>query len=128
MLQGMATDAEIRRLEAELAAAKARLDAARAGASPYAWSSGDAVMRGWRDRDSSPSQRATADARWNEMVAEAERMCAAGKSVSPEFILGAAERARRDQGDDGSPKVVKLRSSFTLPPAELAAWSRGKPK
>ena len=72
-------------------------------------------MRGWRDREA-PTQTAIADRRWAEMVAEAERMCAAGKSVSAEFILGAAERARRDQGEQ--PRVVPYRATL----ADFKAW------
>jgi hypothetical protein len=112
-------------LEAQLREAQARLDAARAGDSAFVWSAGDPVMRGWRERDASPSQSATADARWAAMCAEADAMVASGKSVSAEFILEAGRRARGDE----PARVVPLRPSY-FTPEQLAHFgrNRGNPK
>ena len=65
------------------------------------------------------------------MVREDEANCAANRSVSPEFIIGAAERARAAQGEDVNPKVIPFKGG-TLTPEQLMAWSyvnsRVKPK
>jgi hypothetical protein len=83
----MATPSEIAKLEQAARDAQAALTRARA-------------------------ENASADAKWVAMVAEAERMCAAGKSVSAEFIVGAAAKARASQGIAGKavekPKIVPL--------------------
>jgi hypothetical protein len=70
----MATPDEIRRLEFAVREAQANLDRARA-----------------------ENQRA--DEAWALMLRQAEQSMAQGKSVSAEFIIGAAERARRDGAD-----------------------------
>jgi hypothetical protein len=104
----MATPDEIRRLEQQLAATQARLDAARPGASPYFWSQGDPVMRAMRERGS-PPQSATADARWAAMCREAEQMVASGRSVSAELIITAGQRARGDE----PARVVPIGTAYT---------------
>jgi hypothetical protein len=73
---------EIRRLEYAVREAQVRLDAARA-----------------------ENQRA--DEAWERMVAQAEQSVAQGKSVTAEFIIGAAERARRDGADAIAPDKVR---------------------
>jgi hypothetical protein len=40
-----------------------------------------------------------ADEAWTKMVAQAEALCAQGKSVSAQFIVEAARRARADAGN-----------------------------
>jgi hypothetical protein len=70
----MATESEIRRLEQNVRDAQAALTRARA-----------------------ENQRA--DEAWGRMLRQAEQSLAQGKSVSAEFIIGAAERARRDGAD-----------------------------
>jgi hypothetical protein len=70
----MASPDEIRRLEYAVREAQANLDRARA-----------------------ENQRA--DEAWARMLRQAEQQMAQGKSVSAEFIVGAAERARRDGAD-----------------------------
>jgi hypothetical protein len=65
---------EIRRLEYAVREAQANLDAARA-------------------------ENASAELKWRQMVTQAEQQMAQGKSVTAEFIICAAERARRDGAD-----------------------------
>jgi hypothetical protein len=65
----MASPDEIRRLEYAVREAQANLDRARA-------------------------ENARADAAWERMVAQAEAQMAQGKSVSAEFIIGSAAKAR----------------------------------
>jgi hypothetical protein len=84
----MATPEEIRKLEWAVAEAQAALTRARA-----------------------ENQRA--DEAWTRMLAEANASIARGKSVSAQFILGAAERARAGQvpagqGVEKRPVVVPL--------------------
>ena len=95
---------EIARLELELRLAQQRLDAAR-------------------------SENRRADAAWAKTCAEADAAMAQGRPTTASFILEAAERARRDQGD-GSPKVVPLRRGM-MTVEQYMAWSvnnQGKPK
>jgi hypothetical protein len=70
----MASPDEIRRLEFAVREAQANLDRAR-------------------------SENERADQAWMRTVAEAERMMAEGKSVSAQFIVGSADRARRFGAD-----------------------------
>jgi hypothetical protein len=67
----MATPDEIRPLEFAVREAERALAAARA-------------------------ENVRADEAWARMVRQAEAQMAAGRSVSAEFIIGSAERARRD--------------------------------
>ena len=73
---------QIRRLESELRAAQAALDRAHA-------------------------ENSSAELKWREMVRQAEQSVAQGKSVTAEFIIGAAERARRDGADAIAPDKVR---------------------
>jgi hypothetical protein len=107
---------EIRRAEAALAAAVDAVriaEAALAKAKGYHWSSPNPVAQALRNRDAPPLESATsADARWNDLLKQAEAMMAQGKPVSGEFITAAGERARAGQrtaGQNvGQRKVIPL--------------------
>jgi hypothetical protein len=57
--------------------------------------------------DRAHAENASAELKWRQMVRQAEQSVAQGKSVTAEFIIGAAERARRDGADAIAPDKVR---------------------
>jgi hypothetical protein len=111
---------EITKLEREVREAEARLARARTESepSPYFWSRPNPVAQALRNREP-PSLSSAADARWEQMLQQAEAMIAQGRPVTGEFIVAAAARARAGQEPAKHGTVVPLRPA--LPPTPLDA-------
>jgi hypothetical protein len=52
------------------------------------------------------AENATADLKWQRMLRQAEQMCTTGQSISAEFIVESARRARADGASKG--EVIPL--------------------